>query len=56
MQGSPPLRMPRYRDRNEYQHPQHPHHQTFIPSSPPTAHAPHPHQSTVMMDLNQVML
>ncbi|XP_031332977.1 RING finger protein 44 isoform X3 [Photinus pyralis] len=50
MQGSPPIRRPRYRDRNDFQHP---HHQPFLPSPPPTTH-PHPHQSTVMMDLNQV--
>ncbi|KAF2879206.1 hypothetical protein ILUMI_26961 [Ignelater luminosus] len=48
VQGSPPLRRPRYRDRNEFQHP---HHQPFLPSPPPATHA---HQSTVMMDLNQV--
>ncbi|CAH1373406.1 hypothetical protein MTP99_014807 [Tenebrio molitor] len=50
MQGSPPLRRPRYRDRNDFIHG---HHQTFLPSPPPVAHA-HPHQSTVMMDINQV--
>ncbi|XP_018328289.1 RING finger protein 44-like [Agrilus planipennis] len=50
MQGSPPLRRPRYRDRNEFAHS---HSQTFLPSSPPTAHA-HQHQSTVVMDINQV--
>lgn len=50
MQGSPPLRRPRYRDRNDFPH-SHP--QQFIPSPPPVAHA-HPHQNTVMVDLNQV--
>ncbi|KAH1027708.1 hypothetical protein HUJ05_001164 [Dendroctonus ponderosae] len=50
MQGSPPLRRPRYRDRNDFTHS---HHQQFIPSPPPVAHA-HPHQNTVMVDLNQV--
>ncbi|XP_050296232.1 RING finger protein 44 isoform X2 [Anthonomus grandis grandis] len=52
MQGSPPLRRPRYRERNDFSHT---HHQQFIPSPPPVAHAhPHPHQNTVMVDLNQV--
>ncbi|ENN72991.1 hypothetical protein YQE_10380, partial [Dendroctonus ponderosae] len=46
--GSPPLRRPRYRDRNDFTHS---HHQQFIPSPPPVAHA-HPHQNTVMVDLN----
>ncbi|XP_066248420.1 E3 ubiquitin-protein ligase RNF38 [Euwallacea similis] len=51
MQGSPPLRRQRYnRDRNDFAHS---HHQQFIPSPPPVAHA-HPHQNTVMVDLNQV--
>ncbi|CAH0559407.1 unnamed protein product [Brassicogethes aeneus] len=51
MQGSPPLRRPRYRDRNEFPHA---HHQTFISSSPPLAHAhAHPHQSPMMLDINQ---
>lgn len=51
-QGSPPLRRPRYRDRNEFSHP---HHQTFLPSPPPVAHThSHSHQSTVVMDINQV--
>lgn len=48
MQGSPPLRRPRFRDRNDFTH-----HQTFLPSPPPVGHA-HPHQSTVMLDMNQV--
>ncbi|KAJ8968000.1 hypothetical protein NQ314_002534 [Rhamnusium bicolor] len=55
MQGSPPLRRPRYRDRNDFPHA---HHQTFLPSPPPVAHAhahAHPHQSTVMMDINQLV-
>lgn len=42
-QGSPPLRR-RYRDRNDYP--------TFLPSPPSVTH---PHQSTVMMDINQVI-
>ncbi|CAG9769258.1 unnamed protein product [Ceutorhynchus assimilis] len=51
MQGSPPLRRPRYnRDRNDFTHN---HHQQFIPSPPPVTH-PHPHQNAVMVDLNQV--
>lgn len=49
MQGSPPLRRPRYRDRNDFTHS---HHQQFLPSPPPVAH-PHPHQNAVMVDLNQ---
>ncbi|KRT83684.1 zinc finger protein [Oryctes borbonicus] len=48
MQGSPPLRRQRYRDRNEFTHT---HHQTFLPSPPPVAH---PHQSAMVMDINQV--
>ncbi|XP_076251079.1 ring finger protein murashka [Rhynchophorus ferrugineus] len=50
VQGSPPLRRPRYRDRNDFNHS---HHQQFLPSPPPVTHA-HPHQNTVMLDLNQV--
>ncbi|KAL1506500.1 hypothetical protein ABEB36_005852 [Hypothenemus hampei] len=50
MQGSPPLRRQRYRDRNDFAHS---HHQQFIPSPPPVAHA-RQHQNTVMVDLNQV--
>ncbi|XP_019878651.2 E3 ubiquitin-protein ligase RNF38 isoform X2 [Aethina tumida] len=44
MQGSPPLRRPRFRDRNDFAH-----HLSLLPSSPPLAHA-HPHQSTMMID------
>lgn len=57
IQGSPPLRRTRYRERNplwntdEFAH-NHGHHPAFLPSPPPgSAHA---HQSTVMMDMNQV--
>ncbi|XP_017769045.1 PREDICTED: RING finger protein 44 isoform X2 [Nicrophorus vespilloides] len=45
VQGSPPLRRARYRDRNDFNHP------TFLPSPPPMPN-PHAHQSTVMMDMN----
>lgn len=50
MQGSPPLRRARYRDRDFG----HGHHGQFLASSPPGP--AHPHQSTVMMDINQVSL
>lgn len=47
------MRNPRYRERIDFPHNQH---QTFLippPSSPPVAHV-HPHQSPMMMDINQV--
>ncbi|XP_065170492.1 E3 ubiquitin-protein ligase RNF38 isoform X3 [Atheta coriaria] len=60
MQGSPPLRRPRYREQRDFNHSHshaHVHHQPFMPSSPTVTHAhPHPHQSTVMMMENSVTI